>query len=510
MTTRQGDNSIEGVDVEAAGRESIDGFESFIATTVSTKDPQDASASIPRLNDNQRGENDDDSSSSMTSNTYEYVDFVPLPPPPIPPPAKYKLWILILTLVYLAVWFAEEAHVVQALTFNGWLSNQAAVFLLMNITVLVSTYAALDVLVFCLSFRYNNRTYGLEAWLKRGRIHLIDKKNNKDNKYNFVVEFLDTVITIMEEGFEIFNPTDTLKKDDIPEASKRGRNGQETTRTDLRDGIILEDDKDSCHVTLKVVHRIKPEYKRKYEAWQDKIARRAKIQPGFIQATRLPSTLVVDRPLENTGTTSDIKDNNGILNESRKSTIHCQDEIFITFDGLCTLNDWMTSPERQVLTKELEPMLAGQDIVQLVKNRALPDAFTDLLVRQGESVPVRPPKKWKVYWLTSCGLFFTSLIFERILPHYYDKWGISSPNTHKRLVAFVDVLFSTWFVSYLMQPLLIMQFSEWLRRKSYENETNEPWRTLNDGFESLWAKFALTLAYFGGTGIKWAVTAYTR
>jgi antibiotic biosynthesis monooxygenase (ABM) superfamily enzyme len=127
------------------------------------------------------------------------------------------------------------------------------------------------------------------------------------------------------------------------------------------------------------------------------------------------------------------------------------DIVHVTFENLQTLNDWMTSPIRQRLLDELRPMLDSGDVVQLVANRRLPDAWTDLLVRQGEFVPRRPPPKWKVLWLTTCGLFLSVLILNRILPYYYEQWGIV--DAHERLVAFLDALFATFFVSYIMQPV---------------------------------------------------------
>jgi hypothetical protein len=59
----------------------------------------------------------------------------------------------------------------------------------------------------------------------------------------------------------------------------------------------------------------------------------------------------------------------------------------------------------------------------------------------------------------------------------------------------------------LFQQLLIMQFSHWLQRKPRkQGEEREPWRTLNDGIESIWIKLLITVVFFGSMGIKWAMT----
>jgi antibiotic biosynthesis monooxygenase (ABM) superfamily enzyme len=173
------------------------------------------------------------------------------------------------------------------------------------------------------------------------------------------------------------------------------------------------------------------------EAWKEKIGRVVATQPGFVRLVREPRSLLM---LDGSNTTT----------QERAHT------VYVTFESLATLNDWMTSPIRQRLVEELTPWLeSDHDAVQqqLVAKRRLPDAWTDLLVRQGEFVPPRPPQKWKVIWLTTCGLFISVLLLQRILPYYYEKWGVVQ--AHERLVAFLDTLFATFVVSYIMQPVRV-------------------------------------------------------
>jgi len=413
-----------------------------------------------------------------------YVDFVPPPPPPVSPPAKYKLWILIFVIVYFGVWFAQEAQVVQALTFGGWLGPQAAYFLLLNIMVFTSTFGTLDLLVRAFTVSIRGRKYGIEAWLKQPRAEWLHKC-----KGSVLMELLASIVVSFEDGFEIFNPTDTPRDEDDddldgtnpgfePRASATGEGEGAPGSSDVSSNNNL-----SHQVMLKIEYRIKPELKDRYVAWSHKIARRAAAQPGFVRVVR-------ERNYDETN-------------------MHCRHVVYLTFSNINTLNDWITSPDRDKLSRELKPMLAVDDEnnMKLVQHRELPDAFTDLLVRQGDYIPPRPPKKWKVYWLTACGLFFATLIREKITPYYYSKWGIADDPKYDRLVAFCNVLLGTFLVSYVMQPLFIMQFSEWVRRKPNENDKVEPWRTLNDGFKSTWMKAVVALAYFGGCGIRWAILA---
>uniref|UniRef100_A0A7R9ZGE5 Uncharacterized protein n=1 Tax=Pseudictyota dubia TaxID=2749911 RepID=A0A7R9ZGE5_9STRA len=133
----------------------------------------------------------------------------------------------------------------------------------------------------------------------------------------------------------------------------------------------------------------------------------------------------------------------------------------------------------------------------------MPDAFTDLLVRQGDSVPTLQPKKWKVWWLTLLGLFFTQLWAGAVLPYYFEAWGLDT--AHARLRGLVAVLISTFLSSYVLTPLLLFLFSPWVRRKEKEKDTKQPWKTLNDGIESIWIKVILTVALYGGCLITWLV-----
>ena len=60
-----------------------------------------------------------------------------------------------------------------------------------------------------------------------------------------------------------------------------------------------------------------------------------------------------------------------------------------------------------------------------------------------------------------------------------------------------------------MTPFLTMIFGNWLKRQEYENDTDEPWRTLNDGFQSPWHKAMVAFAFYGGCVIAWIVKSNT-
>ena len=66
----------------------------------------------------------DDSSSTTT-----FVDYRRPPSIHVLPPSKYKLWLLVFVLVYLAVWVGELANFYEFLRFKGWFSPQMSQFL---------------------------------------------------------------------------------------------------------------------------------------------------------------------------------------------------------------------------------------------------------------------------------------------------------------------------------------------------------------------------------------------
>ena len=152
---------------------------------------------------------------------------------------------------------------------------------------------------------------------------------------------------------------------------------------------------------------------------------------------------------------------------------------------------------RMVILAKLQPILLAPSVFQLQKDRLLPDTFTDLVTRQGEGVPTLLPKKWKVFWLSTIGLWIVILLRDMILPHYLEKWGLN--DSPEWVQMFVELVIAFASNAYVMTPFLMMLFSEWMRRKEDEKDTEEPWRTLNDGIPYLWQKIVIVAAYCG----KW-------
>mmetsp|Transcript_1612 Transcript_1612/g.3097 ORF Transcript_1612/g.3097 Transcript_1612/m.3097 type:complete len:434 (-) Transcript_1612:51-1352(-) len=401
--------------------------------------------------------------------TTSFVDYISPPEPPVPPPAKYKLWAIILVLVFFAEWFANEAKVTEALGRSGWLSPTAAFFFTLAIIVFVLVYATLDLVVAVFTITIKGRTFGLGPWLKQPRSEWIHCQEN------VVAECLSCVISILEDGFKMFDAP-TTPRGAVPEEEPR-------------EFFCPSGD---CSVVLKIEHRINPNKMKEYHEWMYKIDKvSARHARGLINVRK--SDIIHEKSFD---------EETGDSNSSKDGRLHI---ICLTFESIDALNEWMASSKRRKLVTELKPLLAEPDIMKVQKDRVLPDAFTDLLIRQGQGIPTLQPKKWKVWWLTLLGLFFTLLWTGAVLPYYFEQWNLDE--AHQQLQGFVAVFIATFLNSYVMTPLLLFLFSNWVRRGEAESETREPWRTLNDGFESLWAKALLTVALYGGFVIAWAVRA---
>lgn len=433
-------------------------------------------------------------SNTDASTVPDFVDYATPETVKVLPPAKYKLTLLISTLVYLAVWFADEVQVVQALMLGGWLSPDAALFVFLCITVFVMTYGALDLVVTIFTFQCNGksgkpRTIGIGAWLKAPRSTWIYRYNQ-----NVVVEILAIVIRILEDGFRMF---------DAPPCPRQGLAEKPKCFAPSPNDKPGE----SPQKVLKIEHRIDPSKLKEYNHWEERIAKAFRENAtGVISVEKLPYQGKDGKEIEILG-----KDGSLLLDAKACQEISSEIGgllriIKLTFRDLDSLNEWMALPRRIYLFDELQPYLVVPDIIQIRENRELPDAFTDLMIRQGEHVPKLPPLKWKVWWLTTVALYLSIQWVTSFMAHYYEFWGLNSAPA--RIQDLVKIPITVFVNVYILVPLMLFIFDHWVKQRQVEPKvTKEPWRTLNDGFQSLWFKAFLTFIYYGGMATAWIVKA---
>lgn len=385
-----------------------------------------------------------------------FVDYVPPPPKPIPPPAKYKLWILVLVLVYFADWFATEAGIRQDIEVGFRFSFNVSLLTLLAIIVGVLVYGTLDLIILFVKVKIGDTMYGVGPWLKLPWTKWVHEYNNP------LVECIAIIVHIFEEGFDLFSASGPVKT-----APNEKPKLFESTHEDPEGDIVL-----------RIESHIKPDMVDKYNHWREKFIKMGcHARPGM-------------KMVESS--------------ESPDGKIHV---THITFTSIDSLNEYMASPVRERVVRQLQPLLSTPSLVQLQKNRVLPDALTDICTAQGQAVPKLLPKKWKVWTLTTMGLWFVILITNETMPFYYEKWGLL--NAHERAFALVRVIVNTFCNVYIMTPFLTMVFGNWLKRQEHEKDTDEPWQTLNDGFQSPWLKAMVAFVFYGGCAITWIVKSNT-
>jgi antibiotic biosynthesis monooxygenase (ABM) superfamily enzyme len=482
---------------------------------------------------------------------------VPKRKPP-EPPAKYKLWLNILILVYLAEWVASGAKFLPWIESWKLLSPNFSLFLYLAVIVFVLVFAALDVFVFLLTYtKYDNdedgdetsTTYGLGRWLAMGRV-----KWTKKYEDNFFVDLISIPIYILENGFDMFK---FRTPDMILNASGRGANiapGAAPAAPAQGPSKF----KVKGNVTIQMDYRIASSNFRPYAEWKERLADMVRGMGGFLvddgddstdidsmRHERRRSSLLLSTPEfpvvaddEKGMVTIQEGDDDGDDDEEKEvkppptppapaTPTTAMRKVTLKFISIDLLNTWMASPMREELVNEVEDLsvkvtapprptrsrkttIRGVGLGDGGRDRRKTDAFTDLLTRQGERMPARTPKKWKVAWLTTLALYFSIIWTRQFLPYYFsaEVWNLDS--THVRLQSLVKITFSTYLNSFVMTPLFLFLFGDWVQRKEGEHNGNEPWKTLNEGMPSLWIKSAVTVAFYGGCGITWIVRAATE
>lgn len=101
-------------------------------------------------------------------------------------------------------------------------------------------------------------------------------------------------------------------------------------------------------------------------------------------------------------------------------------KVRLLFRDMQSLNAWLVCPRRRCLMEELQHYIAKPSAQILQTQREIPDAFTDLATQQGRPTPTRPPKKWKVWWLSTISLFISIKWVPSLLGYYFKFWGIEN------------------------------------------------------------------------------------
>jgi len=418
----------------------------------------------------QPDQHDDQSTQRTRSDTeVSFTDYQPPPEVKIPPPAKYKLWLIVFVLVYFASWVADEANFLRFLRFRGWLSPDTSLFVMLGVIVFVLVYSTLDLVIHFLSYKTKSgKSYGIEAWLKMPRTEWVYKRDS------FFFDCCARIIYVLEEGFSMFDAPP------VPEPAAIAKQFSCSDGNNKR--------------TLLIEHRIKPDKVEEYNRWTKRVREAVDQQNGLLKVKRWNEKAWDEEK--------------GMMPEDEKQESSELRVVKVEFANIGYLNDWMLSARRKALMKALDPYLAAPDVVKVQGGRLLPDAFSDLLTRQGKSVSKSPPKKWKVWWLTLLALFVTRKWVGHSLSYYFLQWDIHKGDMHlERLISSMVVTFVN---SYVMTPIFLFVFDHWLHRKDVAiKNTRQPWKVLDDGLESTLAKVCVSFLFYGGCLIAYFLQEHT-
>lgn len=433
---------------------------------------------------------------------------MPAKAPKILPPPKWKLFLIIWFCVYTAVVAINETDMFLQLMKDGHLEYEPA--LIVNLFIIV-TFILYAFNPFLMSLNYKG--YGLGAWLKRDRI-IFENPDPQVHKLFHLRVLLSFWVNLFNDGFDIFNPpppppppSDLSQRTSRLEGSLQAlRRKVHETRLQMDSGSSkigfesdtpqlksmeskllqqkqevlkqFEDDKEKP-VAITIHHRVRWECVEDFRQWQLDIIKTMSEYKGYVSSRLIEP--------------SESETSDDLLNMY---------SIIFKFDKLENLEQWMISSDRARHLTELQPLLAAPDEVSASRDRQLPDAFTDVFVKQGNGVPAKPPPKWKVVVLTVMALFLTLWPLSVCMPRHFARWELS--NKYGAMAVTTGI---TVFVNmYASAPFLTNLFGHWLRvpRPAYVYQI-QPWKTIELGFTGKWAQLftgVITVAYFVACGLS--------
>jgi antibiotic biosynthesis monooxygenase (ABM) superfamily enzyme len=389
-------------------------------------------------------ESDSRSTTAEEGDAETFVDYTPPARVPIPPPAKYKLCLVIWFTVYFVIVFAERAGIFNALTAGG-LNIHGAIFIVFMIEIFVMVFCGVELVIGLTRIKIGGKWYGILPWLMQPRCKWVRESEN------VLVEILAILVTVAEDGFAIFTPArpppppPTIRVFDLVDKNKEA--------------------------ILRAKHTVDPGKLQDYNDWAKRMIAHMEHAPGFVA-------------IENLGV-----DVNGV--HSWK----------LRFTNITALNSCMHSPLWIKMVEDLQHLLLTQKITQLKVGNLMVNALVDVFIRQGDPMPVLPPKKWKVWWITTCSIYFSWLIANGTVFTYYAKWGSATWNKSVYSIAQAGTL--VLILNYIVSPFLTLLVNDWMARKPHENDKKIPWKQLNDGFIPP-VQLVLCVIYFSVTGYVWS------
>jgi len=442
------------------------------------------------------------------------------------PPPKWKFFCILFPLIFLITYLEDLSGIVPYVLGKTGFTVNFMVFCIMIVNIYVFTYSCLSFVPWLCNITLRGESYGVTKWMKQPRWAPACYASS-----SFGWQAVGTVIEIFEDGFQIFD-CGWHKGENDGDDPDLLEGGEEDDLT--RPEVHFRNSNDkmkalSSRNTEVVAHYefiIDPAYETEYDDLCERTDSilRAKGVKEIIRHKKqdiLPDDIDADDDDETDENKKDGGgDDNGDVEEPQlSSTTHnrrgmlqrmtfnfqlggIRHGIKLVFHNMDDLNQWLACREREITLKQIKPLLMKPHVMTLQDARKLPDLFTDMVVPQGFGTPDHLPKKWKVANVTIVGFWIQFVLNTVWWPHYSNIWfdgqsqlGMAGGKYPGMLA--LDLALLVAMFMYLTEPCLMYLFAPWLLRKKTEMDTQEPWRTLNDGFTSRWVQGILTIAFFG-------------
>lgn len=420
------------------------------------------------------------------------------------PPPKWKYFCILFPLIFLISWLEDLSGVVPYVVGKTGFNIHFMVFCIMVVNITVFTYSTLSFVPWLLNITINGKSYGITWWLKQER--LAPKCNESSS---FFLQLIGCFLEIFEDGFQIFD-MGWYKSFDDDDGEENG--DDHSTLLHFRNNNDKENYNSSDkEVVVHFEYIIDPTKVVEFNELCDRTDSilRAK---GVKRIVRSQQRNILSDDDDNDEEEGNSDNNNassvpkprrGMLKRMSSQLFlgGLHQDVEVVFHKVDNLNQWLASREREKCMKQIKPLLMKPHHMTLQDERQLPDVFTDLLVPQGLGAPGLNPKKWKVASIVIFGFFFSFVLENVWWLHYSVQWfpNETMPEMLSGMapgMLALNLAILVAFFMYIMEPFMMYLFAPWLVRKRNENDTNEPWRTLNDGLESMWIQAIITLIFY--------------
>ena len=382
--------------------------------------------------------------SSSVHNRINIHDSMLTIPRPLPP-AKWKLTIILITLVFIVLLVVHYGGSTQKMLANGLPSGLVTFISLIHIvTFLIYSLLPLTISIPAINQWLRIRRpppdemnpfesvldQGLKLFANRPEVVMPPEMLKRIDRLEAKLDKLRSVnyeLTMqLKSSISNWVPNTASTTDVVPSTTSRTTGLQS-------DSIVEEIDKQAAAaaasmmkyepITLVVRHFVKWEFIPDFERWTDEMDREMQRWEGYIGMVRIAPK------------------------HDEDSFINCT-----SWESYPHLQAFSQSTERTILLSKLEPMLEGTSQAQVGEERVFRDAFSELFVATGDTVAKRPPPLWKTTILSIIPLYIIVWSVGGNLQPYLNK---DEPQMSRVPQIFILTIINVTMNSYVGVPLMV-------------------------------------------------------